>query len=226
MGDREKPAFMQNESSVNVFFLSVVSMSTVSFDGSILDRMVLAVEKVRDRLRRTAATLESAGIPYAVVGGNAVAAWVAKIDATAIRNTQDVDILLRRIDLEAAIVAMEAAGFVYRHVKSIDMFLDGADAKARDAVHILFAGEKVRPDSLTASAQITECEVAATEHAGKFSVVALDALVRMKLTSYRRKDQVHLMDMIDVGLIDAAWPMKFQSELGQRLQQLIDDPDG
>jgi len=201
-------------------------MSTVSFDGSILDRMVLAVEKVRDRLRRTAATLESAGIPYAVVGGNAVAAWVAKIDVTAIRNTQDVDILLRRDDLEAAIVAMEAAGFVYRHVKSIDMFLDGADAKARDAVHILFAGEKVRPDSLSASAQISDSEIAATEHAGNFTVVSLDALVRMKLTSYRDKDRTHLRDMIDVGLIDATWPMKFQSELGQRLQQLLDDPDG
>ena len=129
-------------------------MSQVIFDESILDRMVLAVEGVRDRLKRTAATLEAAGIPYAVVGGNAVAAWVAKIDVAAIRNTQDVDILLRREDLEAAKVAMEAAGFIYRHVKSIDMFLDGPNAKARDAVHIIFAGEKVRSDSLCPSAEI------------------------------------------------------------------------
>ncbi len=115
-------------------------MSQVQFDDSILDRMVLATERVRDRLKRTAATLEAAGIPYAVVGDNAVAAWVAMVDVAAIRNTQDVDILLRRSDLEAAKVAMEAAGFIYRHVKSIDMFLDGPDAKARDAVHIIFAG--------------------------------------------------------------------------------------
>jgi len=201
-------------------------MSQVSFDNSILDRMVLAVEKVRDRLKRTASTLEAAGIPYAVVGGNAVAAWVAKIDVAAIRNTQDVDILLRREDLEAAKVAMEAAGFIYRHVKSIDMFLDGPDTKARDAVHILFAGEKVRPDSLAPSAKITECEIAKTDFTGKFSVVTLEALVRMKLTSYRRKDQVHLLDMIDVELIDASWPEKYPGELGQRLQQLLDDPDG
>jgi len=201
-------------------------MFQVSFDNSILDRMVLAVEKVRDRLKRTAATLEAAGIPYAVVGGNAVAAWVAKIDVAAIRNTQDVDILLRREDLRAAKVAMEAAGFVYRHVKSIDMFLDGPQAKARDAVHILFAGEKVRPDSLAASAEITECEIAKTDFTGDFSVVSLEALVRMKLTSYRRKDQVHLLDMIDVELIDATWPAKYPGELGQRLQQLLDDPDG
>ena len=201
-------------------------MSQVFFDDSILDRMVLAVEKVRDRLKRTAATLEAAGIPYMVVGGNAVAAWVAKIDITAIRNTQDVDILLRRDDFDAAKVAMEAAGFVYRHVKSIDMFLDGPGANARDAVHLLFAGEKVHPDHLAASAEIDESEIAKTEHAGEFSVVTLEALVRRKLTSYRRKDQVHLLDMIDVGLIDGAWPDKYPGELGQRLQQLLDDPDG
>ena len=29
----------------------------------------------------------------------------------------------------------------------------------------------------------------------------------MKLTSFRRKDQVHIQDMIGVGLIDATWPI-------------------
>jgi len=74
-------------------------MTSVFFDDSILDRMVLAVERVRNRLKRAAKALESSGVPYAVVGGNAVAAWVAKIDTAAVRNTQDVDILLRREDL-------------------------------------------------------------------------------------------------------------------------------
>jgi hypothetical protein len=35
-----------------------------------------------------------------VAGGNAVAAWVATVDPSAVRNTQDVDILLRRADLD------------------------------------------------------------------------------------------------------------------------------
>src|SRR5215211_6456665 len=99
-------------------------MSTVPFDFSILDKMVMAVELVRDRLRRAAAALEAAKIPYAVVGGNAVAAWVAKVDPTAMRNTQDVDMLLSRSDLEAAKAALGSAGFIYRHVRGIDRFLD------------------------------------------------------------------------------------------------------
>src|SRR5438874_4507026 len=100
-------------------------------------RMIRAVEKVRERLRRVVAALEAAGVPYALVGGNAVAAWVSRVDETAVRNTQDVDILLRRADLPAAITATARSGFVYRHAASLDMFLDGPDAKARDAVHLV-----------------------------------------------------------------------------------------
>ena len=116
-------------------------MTSIRTDDYLLDRMVRAVEKVRERLQRAARALEDAKIPYAVIGGNAVANWVARVDEAAVRNTQDVDILLRRSDLEAAKSAFSKAGFVFRHVKGIDMFLDGPDAKARDAVHIIFAGE-------------------------------------------------------------------------------------
>lgn len=75
-----------------------------------LDRMVRAVEKVRERLLRSTAALDRAGVLYAVVGGNAVAAWVSRVDEAAVRNTQDVDILLRRGDFERAKTALEAAG--------------------------------------------------------------------------------------------------------------------
>ena len=78
-----------------------------------LDRMVRAVEKVRERLLRSTAALEAAAIPHAVIGGNAVAAWVSRVDEAAVRNTQDVDILIRRSDLGRVKVALENAGFVH-----------------------------------------------------------------------------------------------------------------
>ena len=68
-------------------------MNELHLTEDLLDRMVRAVEKVRERLHRAASALEAAGIPYAVVGGNAVAAWVATVDEAAVRNTQDVDLL-------------------------------------------------------------------------------------------------------------------------------------
>jgi len=183
--------------------------------------MVNAVEKVRERLLRAAGALEAAKIPYAVAGGNAVALWVSRVDEAAVRNTQDVDILLRRDDLDSARQAMEKVGFVYRRSAGMDIFLDGPNAKARDAVHIIFASEKVRSHEAAANPEVTESETAE-----KFRVLSLDALVRIKLTAFRDKDRVHLRDLIDVGLVDRTWPGRFQSELGTRLQSILDTPEG
>src|SRR5215203_5831582 len=180
------------------------------------DRMDRAVEKIQERLERTATVLENAGIPYAIIGGNAVRAWVAQADEAAVRTTRDVDVLLRRADLPAATAALAAAGFNYRHVRGIDMFLDGPGAKARDAVHVIFAGEKVRPEDAVPAPEVTE-----TEEIDRHRVLKLDALVRMKLTAFRRKDQMHLIDMIDVELLDSTWPNRLPPELAPRLQELL-----
>ena len=182
--------------------------------------MVRAVERVRERLLRATAALEAAGVPYAVVGGNAVAAWVARVDPSAVRNTQDVDVLLRRADLDAAAGALSQAGFVRRHVAGIEAFLDGPDARVRDAVHVVIAGEKVRPEYFAPTPDVAEAE-----KPDQFYVLSLEALVRMKLTSFRLKDQVHLQDLIGVGLIDASWVGRLPPELGDRLRQVIESPE-
>jgi len=196
-------------------------MEHTAFQDVSWERMERAVEKVRMRLLRAASTLEQAGIPYAVAGGNAVAAWVSRVDEAAVRNTQDVDILVRRQDLPAIVEAMSKAGFVYRHVAGIDMFLDGAEAKARDAVHLVFAGERVRPEYLLPAPDVSESELSAT-----FRLLSLESLARMKLTSFRPKDQMHLLDLLGVGLIDATWPLRFPPELAARLQEVLDHPEG
>jgi hypothetical protein len=186
-----------------------------------IDRVFLAVEKQRERLRRAARALGDAAVPYAVIGGSAVASWVSRVDEAAVRFTQDVDILLRRDDLPAAIRALEAARFRYRHAAGVHMFLDVPDGRFRDAVHVIFAGEKVREEYVAAAPDVDE-----SEPGGDYRVVSLDALVRMKLTSFRDKDRTHVRDMIDVGLIDAGWTERLPAELAVRLQELLDDPDG
>jgi hypothetical protein len=85
----------------------------------------------------------------------------------------------------------------------------------------VFAGEKVRPDYLLPALDVSEFDASSD-----FRVLALDALVRMKLTSFRRKDQVHLQDMLGLGLIDASWCGHFPVESASRLQHLIDTPEG
>lgn len=196
-------------------------MADVTRHDATWERMIRAVEKVRERLRRATAALEAAGVPYAVVGGHAVAAWVSRVDEAAVRNTQDVDLVLRRGDLEAAKEAMSRAGFVYRHSSGVDMFLDGPEARARDAVHIVFAGEKVRREYALPVPDVGESEATPA-----FRVLSLEALVRMKLTSFRRKDQVHVLDLIDVGLVDDTWPDRLPAPLADRLRELLADPEG
>ena len=150
-----------------------------------LDRMESAVEKVRQRLLKAASALRAASVPYAVAGGNAVALWVSRVDESAVRNTQDVDILIRRSDFAAAKTALEAAAFVYRHVAGLDVFLDGPSAGPRQGVHLVFANEKVRSHEPAANPDVTE-----SEDAGAFRVLSLDALVRIKLTGFRDKDRL------------------------------------
>ena len=69
--------------------------------------MSAGIEKVRDRRLRSTGALEQAGIEYAVIGGNAVAAWVSKVDESVVRATRDVDLLVRREDMGAITAALE-----------------------------------------------------------------------------------------------------------------------
>ncbi len=196
-------------------------MVQIQFTGDELwRRMNRAVEKIQERLEKTAATLEAAQIPYAIIGGNAVRAWVAQADEAAVRTTRDVDVLLNRMDLPRAIEAMEKVGFIYRVGKGIPMFMDGPDSKARDAVHVLFANERVRDSDILPTPGIHE-----SEPINSIRTLSLEALVRMKLNVFRRKDQMHLIDMLDVELIDDSWLERLPIELAVRLKELIDNPE-
>jgi len=182
-------------------------------------RIERSAEKVKQRLQRTARSLDAAGIPYAVIGGNAVQVWVAQVDETAVRNTQDVDILLNRADLPGAVDALRAEGFYFAEVAGVPMFLDGPDASPRDAVHVIFAEEKVSPIDPEPAPAVDQ-----RERVKDFFTLRLDALVRRKLTSFRFKDRVHLLEMISLRMIDESWLGRLPYELDRRLQELIDNP--
>lgn len=195
-------------------------MPTVALKEFSWERMIAAVEDVRERACRAARALAQAGIPHVVVGGNAVAAWVARADQEAVRNTKDVNLLVRRQDFARLVAELAAVGFVHENVQGIDLFLDGPAGSVRSAIHVLFAGEKVRADYPLPAPDIGE-----SEPGPDFPVPTLDALVRMKLTSFRLKDQVHLLDLLEVGLIDASWCDRFPPQLSERLKHLIDTRD-
>ena len=196
-------------------------MSEVVVEPIGWERALMAAEKVKERLRRATRALDAAGVPYAVVGGNAVAEWVARIDEDAVRNTKDVDILVQRGDFDHVRTALESVGFIYYQVLDIDTFIDGPQGRPSGGIHLLYAGEKVKREDDHPLPEIND-----SERAVEFQVVNLEALLRMKLIAWRLKDRVHLLDMLGVGLIDSTWPARFPPPLGERLQQILDNPNG
>ncbi len=209
-----------NEDVASRHYDSDVTTPTAN-TSDILQRMVNAVEQVRKRLLLASHALRTAKVAYAVVGGNAVAAWVATVDQAAVRNTQDVDIMIRRTDFDSAKAALESAGLVHRRAAGLDLFLDSPTGNPRHAVHVVYADEMVRPTEPAPNPGVEE-----STDLGSFRVLNLDALVRIKLTAFRRKDQVHILDLIGVGLVDQSWTAKLPPILASRLQQLLDTPDG
>lgn len=122
------------------------------------EKYLMALDNVTGRLQRITRALEEAAVPYALVGGQAVALWVATKDPAAVRTTNNVDVLLRRGDLPRARAAATAAGMDYFEVVGVGMFLERSDPNPRRAVHLVWADEKVTPDCTVPSPAIEERE--------------------------------------------------------------------
>ncbi len=163
--------------------------------------------------------LRGAAVPYALVGGQAVALWVATRNPAAVRTTKDVDILLSRLDLPHARAAAATVGMDYFEVLGVGMLLERGDPNPRHAVRLVWAGEKVRPDYEIAAPTVDQ----STELQAGMRVVSLLGLVNMKLASFRDQDRVHLRDMIDVGLVDRQHTADLPATLVERLNGLLSE---
>jgi hypothetical protein len=185
----------------------------------IWERYLMALDDITRRLQRIVRALDEAGIPYALVGGQAVAAWVATKDPSAVRTTKDVDILLRRGDLPKARAAAASVDMDYFEVLGVGMFLERSDPNPRKAVHLLWAEEKVQAEYPLPSPSVNERVLLDPG----MQVISLAALVRMKLMSNRDQDRVHLRDMIDVGLIDRDLLSALPAILAERLNTILSE---
>ena len=76
------------------------------------------------------------------------------------------------------------------------MLVQAGKPSARRAVHLVFSGEKVRPEYPEATPALGPYR----EIKG-LRLIPLVDLVRMKLTSFRARDETHLKDLDEAGLI-------------------------
>jgi hypothetical protein len=176
------------------------------------------MDRVGRLLKTVTAALDDAGVPYAVIGGNAVATWVGRRDVGAIRATKDVDLLLRRDDLDRAEQAIKSTGMILDEVLGVPVFLDANNPLPSQGVHIIVAKEKVRETSKYVAPDVSDAERADEG----FLVLDLRSLVIMKLEANRRHDQVHMEDLLRVGLIDAELARGLPDDLRERLRYIRD----
>ena len=169
-------------------------------------------------LHRITSLLEGVDIPHEVVGGLAVLIHVEEADPSQSMLTRDVDLMIRRADLEKVKQIAASGDFRFRHVAGLDMLLYGASDSARNSVHLLFSGEKVRPNQATPNPGI---EPQRKTFLGKrVAVIPFADLLRMKLSSYRLKDQVHVQVMDASGLITPAVVASLPPDLQERLDRV------
>ncbi len=176
----------------------------------------MAVERVEQRLRKVTAALDAAGIRYAVIGGNAVAVWVAKADAGATRTTKDVDLLVDRGDLDRITAVFDQLGFRREDLRSLTIFVDPEEPSRRSGVRLVWAGERVGPSYAHPTPSLKD----AVRDPEGFLILNLPALVRMKLTSFRDIDRVHIADLLGVGLIDERTRAELPPDLLERLERI------
>ena len=164
---------------------------------------------------RVEKAFSAAGIEYRVVGGLATYLYVEESEADAGRLTKDIDISVRRQDLPRIVAAVEPFGLEFRHTAGVDMLVQKDQPSARRAVHMLFEGERVRP---------TDAEpipgLGADRKIRGISVTPLAHLVTMKLISFRLKDQAHIKDLQEQGLITPEIEAGLPPLLRERLAQV------
>jgi hypothetical protein len=173
------------------------------------------VEQLFDLAGLVERVFSSAGVEYRVVGGLAAYLYVEEQEPDAGRLTKDIDIAVRREDLERIAKAAEPFGLQHRHVAGVDMLVQSAKPSARRAVHLVFAGEKVRPEYPEPTPELGNCR-----KIKELRLIPLEDLVRMKLTSFRASDEAHLKDLDEAGLITAEIEAGLSPILAVRLAQV------
>ncbi|MEK7403652.1 MAG: hypothetical protein AAB225_00960 [Acidobacteriota bacterium] len=122
---------------------------------------------------------------------------------------------MRREELERIAKAAEPFGLHLRQESGGDMLVQAGKSSARRAVHLVFAGEKVRPEYPEPTP-----EPGAYRRVKGLRLIPLADLIRMKLTSFRANDEAQLKDLDEAGLITPEIEAGLSPLLAERLAQV------
>jgi len=160
-----------------------------------------AFAQMVESARRATSELSGAGIPHRVVGGVAVFLHVDQVEPIAARLTPDVDLAVQADNVAAASRVLESLGYV----NDGSLFRDLFNPRIWHAVHLIC-------ESVPTSEPVRTKE--------GIIIAPVADLVRMKLTSFRLKDKVHIQDLDGVGLITPKIEQSLSEPLRERLAEV------
>ena len=162
--------------------------------------------RLRDLLglaRRLHEALSVADVDYRVLGGLAVYLYVEDAAPDAGRLTKDIDVAVRRADLDRIIRCAATVGLRHSVVAGVDVLAHSPDPRRRAV--------RIYPEP--------KFELGPSRTLQGVRLLPLADLVRMKLTSFRAKDETHILDLDEAGLITPGIEAVLTPELRERLQQ-------
>lgn len=169
-------------------------------------------------VRRITEPLGNKGVPHELVGGMAVLVHLEAADPSLTMLTRDVDLMIRRVDLARVQEIAACHGFNFRHSAGLDMLIGDLSEKARNAVHLIFSGERVREGQVTPNPPILPER--GLLQGIEVPVIRVPDLVRMKLSAYRDKDRVHVRAIDAAGLVTSEIEAQLLPELRERLKHV------
>jgi hypothetical protein len=167
-------------------------------------------------LERILQLFAEAGVPFEVIGGLAVNAHLmAASKRSRSFLTRDIELLVRRSDLDAIVRAGKRFGFEAKRMLG-GYALIGPGQELSESVHMLFVGEKPKSSYPVHNPDLNP------ERKDLFGfripVAPLRDLLILKLNSLRPKDLVHLEVLDQVGFISPDIEQSLPATLRARLE--------
>jgi hypothetical protein len=186
--------------------MSASTVPPAPFYNSFIQSMEDTQQKIYNRLAKIAKVLGDLKVDYAVIGGNAMIAWM-EAKGMESRSTRDVDLMLRKKDFPRIRAALDKQGYEYIKSGSMSLFFDtkeGSERKVKNCIHLVYSGEKIKENTLP--------KLEYAEFKG-MKVATIDNLVRMKVAAARLKDGEHLQDLINAGYTTKSKVMKLAEKM-------------
>jgi len=203
--------------------VSIVITSLRPDTWDIIDRLD---ELIQELLLASTQAMNEAHINYAVIGGHAVHHWVSTISPIAARTSPNVNLMINHTDYQKCLDALCGLGFEQipkngqmRLVNPLDDFYP--KNKRQRYVSIHFCNEMVNPVDHLPNPDLSDLVF----NPLGYWVVSLETVTKMKLNAFRLIDRVHLIDLLQNGLIDNSLCHQLSSPLAARLKELCDLPE-